>query len=230
MNISLLLLLIGLVLVFFLALKLFKNVIKALILVVILSIVLLGVFGLIVYFDVKNLSQGFQGEKTIIIMHQDLVITAFNIKKNVSVPDVLKKEFYESLSEKQFSDLKNKIELNQHQKIDSEGLIFLIDQSVFKNLKISINNQELLVNESFLEEFSAINNEEEALVYLQSKNINLNNQLSIMEIRNEIYYALLIVKLKENKLEVLIAEIKNGNVNTIPALTSINVMNFFQKK
>jgi hypothetical protein len=235
MNLQIILIIIGLALVFLLAFKLLKGIIKAVISVVIISIILLGIFGIIVYTDTVTLKKGLEGEKTIIITENQLLITAFNVGSNVTVASAIKQEFYNSLSPDEIDKLFEKIEKEDFKELEEKGLLLVIEQKVFYNEEMNLLNKKT-INEKTLQEFALTTNSEDAVQILKDANIITEMESLVLkernlhEIKSEIYYALFATKLKETKGQFIVKEIKDENIHIRPELLSMKMMNYFPKR
>ncbi|MCC7574293.1 hypothetical protein KO361_01775 [Candidatus Woesearchaeota archaeon] len=236
MTIQIILIIIGLALVFLLSFRLLKGVIKALISVVIISIVLIGVLGIVIYTDAMALKKGFEGEKTIIITEEQLLITAFKITSDVTLSSAINQKFYESITPQEIDELFEKIKEEDYEEIEENGILIVIEQKTFYDDEITLSGRKIKMEEQTLKDFALATSSNEATTILENAEVITQQEAIILreeglhEIKNKIYYALLATKMKETKGNFLIKEVKNQNINIKPEMLSIKMLNFFPKK
>ena len=232
MSIQIILLIIGLALIFFLAFKLLKGIIKAAITVFVLALLLIGVFGIIIYADATTLKKGFEGEKTIVILYQDEVVTAFKATTDVTIRAAIRQDFFESLTIEELNELKEKIENEEYDEIEKEELLLIINQEVFYDEEILINDKKINLSKEILNDLAQSKTLNEAISAI-GKHPEINQEdLTISDVAhqdflNQIYYELFKNKLKNTKGTFIIDGIKDKKIDTRPQLLSIKIINFF---
>lgn len=231
MNIQLILIIIALVIIFFLALKIFKKIVKAAITVFILLLLLTGVAGIIIYNDAMKIKRGFEGEQTIIITNEGEMITAFKTA-DLTITSIRNQEFYEEITEEELQEIAQKLTNEEYEDIEEENFLIIIEQKTFYEKESTILGVETTAEKEALEKFALSTNIEEAVIALSELNEIEQEELALLdkelrELKNTVYYELLLNQIKETKGTFLIRGIKDREIKTIPRLTSVTVFNIF---
>lgn len=232
MNIQLILLIIGLALIFFLAFKLLKGIIKAMIVVFIISIILVVATGFIIYLDASTIKQGFQGESKIIITQDKEFITAFGTN-DLTLKTALKQEFFKVPTEDEMIILIEKYEEEKYDEIVKDELLLILDQKTFYEDEIIVFGSKRNFTENDLNQIAKSKTKEDIkniLADISEEELIKMDDLTIDEIKGTIYFSLFQNKLKDTKGKFIIDGIKEKNINTKPQLISIKLLNFFPEK
>ncbi len=233
MNIPLILFIVGIILVFFLTLKIFKKIIKAAIAVIILILVVTAVTSIVVYNDAMIIRKGFEDGKIIAITKNDELITAFNSKTDLTLTATIRQEFYETINPEKQEEIEKNIKENELDKINNETFIMVLNHEIFLEEKTKILGKETNTTQSMLDAFATTKEKEDAILILTGlegiteEDTKELQELELHEIKSQIYYELFLNKFKETRGTFLINEIKENNIKTNPQLLSITVLNVF---
>lgn len=232
MNISLILIIVGLVIVFFLAFKLLKKVIKAAITVFVIALLLLVVVGVIIYNDSMTLRKGFQEQNLMVFTYEDRVVTAFRAEFDLSVTAVMTQSFYESLPREELEEVVGRAPDESLKDFEYENLLLVMDQEMFYDKVITLNGVDINFSRQVLEDFAVASDAEEAVLILggvDGFDVSVVENFELFEIKNYIYYELFKSRFKDTRGGFLIDGIRQSYVDTTPRLLSISVLNFFPK-
>ncbi|MFP4567358.1 MAG: hypothetical protein ACLFN8_00285 [Candidatus Woesearchaeota archaeon] len=235
MSIQIILIIIGLIIIFFLAFKLLKGIIKALITVVVLVIVLLITSGIIIYNDAATLKQGIENEATILIMQEEQIITGFKTTAKVSLTSAINNQFYQTLNDDELKDITQKTESEDLKEIDKDHLIIMIEQKIFYEDELILNQDTIQINEQTLETFATTQDMRLAIELLQDAGLSdMQAQIlidqEINELKSLVYYNLFKNKLKDTRGKFIIEGVRDKTIDTNPRLISIKLFNFFPQK
>ena len=230
MTIQLILIIIGLAIVFFLAMKLLKGLIKAAITVIIIIIILIATTGIIIYNDAMTIKRGLEGEQTIIIIHEQEIVTALKINPlNTQRP-------FDTFTEEEIQDIKQNINEKDYDEIEREEFLLIINQELFYEDEINLIGKQINISEEMLIRIALSETKQELLEVLEEHEEISAQELIIFanqekqEIKNQIYYALFINKITETKGKFIIDGIKNKQIHTEPKLISITLLNYFPER
>ena len=233
MNIQLILILVGLVIVFFLAFKLLKGLIKAVITVFVIAIVLMVVAGVVIYNDAMVIRQAFQDQKTVVVTHNDELVIAFKMTSDVSLSSAFNQEFYELFSSDELNNISEKLANKDFGDIDEDHFLIIIDQKAFYDREYDFLDLELNFTKEFFEALAVSSTPEEIVLVLESlEGIGDASPLLVLdyiELKTYLYYNFFKTEVKDSKGGFIISEIRNRNVDTRPQLLSIKFFNFFPK-
>lgn len=232
MNIQIILIIIVLVVAFFLALKIFKKIVKAAITVFILLLLLTGVAGIIIYNDAMKIKKGFEGEQIIVITHDDEVVTAF-MTSGISISSQRNQQSYESVSQNELEKIADRIRAQEYKKIDEEKFLLIVDQKVFYEKEVNVMGVETTMTQEVLEAFALSTDVLEASsilsdlpevrpVYLE---FFVNAELN--ELKNDVYAELFMSQISETRGTFLLKGVRNKDIITRPKLISVSVLNIF---
>ena len=236
MNIQIILIIIGLLIIFFLAFKLLKGILKAAITVGILLLVIVITSGIIIYNDAVTLKQGLEEENMIIITNENQVVTAFKTTADVPITSIIDQEFYETITDEELNEIKEKIDNEEYDEIDQEKFLLIIDQELFYDKETQIMDIETTLSEQTLIDFAESTTKEEAIQALnqnedlQELNLEFYAGIELTELKSQLYYNLIMQEVKETKGTMIIQGIKDKQITTRPQLISITVLNIFPER
>jgi hypothetical protein len=229
------------IVLFFVLLKILKNVFKAVVITLLICIAILGIIGFIIYFDSAKLNKAIAGDKTLLMLKDNKVVAGVRINNLNKQNDILTNGVFTSHDEEKLKYYEEKI--NDAKYEEKDNLILIFNQNSFsgaenlvigeKSIKITKEKLSRTLDAKTVDQiFEALLEGENftSAEKQQAKNAVTSKFNTPQELKNTIFINVFMEDLKAEGISFIVRNANNNSLQTKPEFLTIKLLKYLPNR